>query len=245
MKKLIIATVVLALLTQMGCDDKDARDYATELVGVLKIYQVEVNKKIAAEKKSYKDLAATFAYANQVALFGRLSNERIAGADRLTDQLIADEKFTPSDMHKLVREHALLEFELTRKTLEQESDGQAEYLASLESLDLQAQNIAQLTKALEALSKPKSDIKKLKDLATAATVFKKKFDELECNQLAEEIACLKAEQAEIDTRSGLTDAEKKAKKESLGVQIKTLTDLHKEQKCQTKLDTVKCPDTKG
>ena len=244
MKKLIIATAVLALLTQTACDDKDARDYATELVGVLKTYQVEVNKKITAEKKSYKDLAGTYAYAKRVELFGKLSTERLAGTDRLTDALMADEKFLPSDLHQLVREHAVLEFDATRKALEEESDGQAEYLASLESLDLQAQNIAQLTKALEALSKPKGDMKKLKELATSAQAFKTKFDELECNELAEEIACLKAALAEVDKGKDLSPA-MKAKKESLLVQINALKDLSKEQKCQSDLDKVKCPDLKG
>jgi hypothetical protein len=245
MKKLIIATIVLVLLTQTACDDKDARDYATELVGVLKTYQVEVNKKITAEKKSYKDLAANYAYSKQTNMISRLSTARLSGADKLTDLLMANEKFTPSDMHQLVFEHAMLEFETTRQALEEESDGQAEYLASLEALDFQAQNIAQLTKALEALSKPKSDVKKLKELAASAKEFKTKFDELECDALAEEIACLKAEQSAVDKRENLTAEQKKAAKEKLEMQIKALKDLNKEQKCKTDLDKVKCPDTKG
>ncbi len=244
MKKLIIATAVLVLLTQTGCDDKDARDYATELVGVLKTYQVEVNKKIAAEKKSYKDLAANYAYSKQANMISRLSTSRSSGADQLTDLLMANEKFTPSDMHQLVFEHAMLEFDETRKALEEESDGQAEYIASLEALDFQAQNIAQLTKALEALSKPQGDIKKLKELAASAKEFKTKFDELECNALAEEIACLKEEQAAIEKLKD-PSPEQKADKQRLGMQIKALEDLNKEQKCKTDLNKVKCPDTKG
>ncbi len=246
MKKLIITTIAFALLVLTGCDDKDARDYAKDLVGVLKSYQVEVNKKITAEKKSYKNLAGTYAYAKQVDLLSRLRTERLSRADSLTDSLIADEKITPSDMHKLVLDYANLDFESTRQALEQESDAQAEYLASLESLELQAQNIAQLTKALEALAKPKGNIKKLKELGASAKELKSKFDELQCEELAEEIACLKAQQTAIDARTDLSPDQKKGKKQKIEEQIKPLVELSNEQKCdETKLKNAKCPDTKG
>ena len=246
MKKLIITAVVFSLLVLTGCDDQNARDYAKELVGVLKSYQTEVNKKIAAEKKSYKDLAGTYAYAKQVELQARLTTERLTRADSLTDDLIGGRTLSPSDIHKLLLDHATLEFESTREALAQESDGQAEYLASLESLDLQAQNIAQLTKALEALAKPKSDIKKLKDLASAAKQFKTKFDDLECAEVAEEIACLKAQQAAIDAATDLSADQKKTKKQKLEDQIKQLLERSKGQNCdQEALKNAKCPDKKG
>jgi hypothetical protein len=246
MRKLIITAVVLSLLVLTGCDDENARNYAKELVGVLKSYQTEVNKKIAAEKKSYKDLAGTYAYAKQVELLTRLRTERFSRADSLTDDLRGGQTLSPSDIHKLLLDHANFEFEATRQALMQESDGQAEYLASLESLELQAQNIAQLTKALEALAKPKSDLKKLKELAVAAKEVKTKFDALECAEIAEEIACLKAQQATIEAATDLSPEQKKAKKQKLEDQIKSLTELGKEQKCDsTKLTNAKCPDQKG
>jgi hypothetical protein len=246
MRKLLITAVMFSLVALTGCDDQNARDYAKELVGVLKSYQGEVNKKIAAEKKSYKDLAGAYAYAKQVELQTRLRTERLSRADSLTDDLIGGRKLSPSDLHKLLLDHANLEFESTRQALSQESDGQAEYLASLETLELQAQNIAQLTKALEALAKPKGDIKKLKELAASAKAFKSKFDELECGELAEQIACLKAQQAAIDAALDLTPEQKKKKKEKLDDQIKQLLELSKEQKCdQDQLKNAKCPDKKG
>src|SRR6185369_12209778 len=122
MKKLIIAIVAVALLTLTGCDDQDARDYANELVGVLKSYQVEVNKKIVAEKKSYKDLAGTHAYARDVDLLTGLRTERLARSDSLTDALIGGEKFTPSDMHKVLLDYATHDFEATRDVFQRESD---------------------------------------------------------------------------------------------------------------------------
>jgi hypothetical protein len=243
MKKLIITTIALALLALTGCDDKDARDYAAELVGVLKSYQVEVNKKIVAEKKSYKDLAGTYAYAKQVDLLSRLRTERLSRADSLTDELIAGEKFTPSDMHKLLLDYANLDFEATREALEQESDGQAEYLASFEALDFQAQNVAQLTKALEALAKPKGSLKKLKELGTSAKEFKNKLDELECEELAEEMACLKDQSKALEAIKNPTPEQKK-QKARIEEQRKSLEELGKECKKET-LDKARCPDTKG
>jgi outer membrane murein-binding lipoprotein Lpp len=246
MTKLILTAVVLGSLFVTGCDDENARNYAKELVGVLKSYQTEVNTKITAEKKSYKDLAGAHAYARQVELLTRLRTERFTRADSLTDDLIGGRTLSPSDIHKLLLDHANLEFEATRQSLVQESDGQAEYIASLESLELQAQNIAQLTQALEALAKPKSDVKKLRELAAAAKELKVKFDELECADLAEQIACLKAQQAAIDAATNLTPDQKKARKQKLENQIKSLLELGKEQKCDsTKLTTAKCPDKKG
>ena len=246
MRKLMITAVMLGSLVLTGCDDENARNYAKELVGVLKSYQSEVNKKIAAEKRSYKDLAGTYAYAKQVELLTRLRTERFSRADSLTDDLIGGRTLSPSDIHKLLLDHANLEFEATRQALMQESDGQAEYLASLESLELQAQNIAQLTKALEALAKPKSDLNKLKELAIAAKQVKTKFDELECAELADEIACLRAQQATIEARPDLSPEQKKAQKQKLEDQIKSLLELGKEQKCDsTKLTAGKCPDKKG
>jgi len=244
MKKLIIAIVAVALLALTGCDDQDARDYANELVGVLKSYQVEVNKKIVAEKKSYKDLAGTYAYAKDVELLTGLSTERLSRADSLTDALIGGEKLTPSDMHKLLLDYANHDFEATRALLERESDGQAEYLASLESLNLQAENIAQLTKALEALGKPKGSLKKLKELKTAADEFKTKFDDLQCEQLAEEIACLKDQIAAIDKSAPTLSDLQNAQKEKLEAQLKPLEELAKECK-EDIIKKAKCPDTKG
>ena len=246
MRKLIIAAVMSSLLVLTGCDDQNARDYAKELVGVLKSYQAEVNKKIAAEKKSYKVLSGAYAYANQVELDMRLRTERLSRADSLTDELIEGRTLSPSEIHKLLLDHANLEFESTRQALMQQADGQAEYLASLETLELQAQNIAQLTKALEALAKPKSDIKNMKELAAAAKEFKTRFDELECGEIAEEIACLKAQQATIDASADLSPEQKKTKKQKLEDQIKPLLELSKERNCdQEKLKNAKCPDQKG
>lgn len=246
MKKVAITIIALSLLVLTGCDDQNAREYAKELVGVLKTYQVEVNKKIAAEKKSYKELSSTHAYARQVNLLTTLRTERLQRAESLTDALLSGEKFTPSDMHKVVLDYAKLDFESTREALVQESNGQAEYLASLETLEMQSQNISALIKALDAMAKPKSDLKKLKELGNSAKEFKNKFNDLQCDELTEQIACLKAHQQALGQRTDLTPQQKTSRKEKIDEEIKQLMELSDTQECdRKKRDEAKCPSSKG
>lgn len=237
MRKLLTAIVLCGLAVLNGCDDRDARDYANELAGVLKTYQSEVNKKIGAERASYKDLASTYAYARQVDLYTTLQTERLRRSGELTDALLrGDKTVSPSDIQAMVADYARQDFDATRETLEQESDGQAEYLASLESLELQADSIEKLSKALQELGKPKSDIKRLKELAAAATQFKEKFDSLECEDLARQINCLKAQ----------LKAAKPDEQEKVQAEVERLENQLKEKGCSPDLlNTVKCPDKKG
>lgn len=237
MKKLLTAIVLCGLVALSGCDDKDARDYANELAGVLKTYQSEVNKKIGAERASYKDLASTYAYARQIDLYTTLQTERLRRSGELTDTLLQGEKtVSPSDIQALVADYARQDFEATRETLEQESDGQAEYLASLESLELQADGIDKLSKALQELGKPKSDIKRLKELASAAAEFREKFDTLECEDMARQINCLKEQLKKTPPN----------KQEEVQAEIDRLSDQVKDKGCSAGLlDTIKCPDKKG
>ena len=268
MKRLIILALITGVLSLSGCDNEDARKYANELAGVLKTYEVEVNKKIAAEQKSYKELAANYAYAREVEVLTNLGNERLKRSETVAEELLADEKLTTADIHSLVADYAHLEFESTRKMFEQESDGQAEFLASLESLELQSQNLTALRKALEAMAKSKGKIKQLKEFGASAKQFKAKFDELQCEDVAEQIACLKKRLEAINKKkleaikkrddlsaAGKQDQMKEVQNEidSLSDQmeevqseIDSLIELSNEQKCDTKKrDATKCPESKG
>ncbi len=249
MKRIITVLALCSLLALGGCDDKDARDYAKELVGVLKSYQSEVNKKIKAERESYKDLAGTYAYARQVNLSTTLRDERFRRIDTLTDALLQDDaKITPSEIHNLLIDYAGHDFDATRSMLEQESDGQAEYLASLESLELQAQSIEALSKALEELAKPKSDIKKLRELGKSAQEFRDKFLDLECEELARQIACLKKEKDALTNNAGKESNPSRKEKlmddaGDVEEEIKRLTEQFNNGNCKADLLTkTTCPD---
>lgn len=246
MKKSLMILAISSLLWLSACDDQNARDYAGELVGVLKSYQTEVNKKITAEQKSYKELATTHAATKQADIIDGLRTERFRLGESLADKLREENKIRPSDIYKLVADYANADFAATRQLFEQESDGQTEYLASLESLEMQSKNLGDLIKALQELAKPKSDIKQLKELGAAAKEFKKKFDELQCEDLAEQIACLNARKKEITDSKTLTPEQKTDASARVQTEIDSLGELSTMQKCdESKLKDTKCPDKKG
>lgn len=224
MKKIFLVLTLTFGITFSGCDNKDARNYANELVGVLKSYRAEINKKIKAEQDSYKDLASTYAYAKQMSVKLDLQTERLRRASELTDNLLnSSEEITTSNISNLVLDYAKTDFDKTRQMLEQEADNQAEFLTGLETLELQAQNIDALIKALEELAKPKGDIKKLKDLAESAKEFKNKLGELECEDIERQIASLKKK---------LSNESQPEKKESIQTEIDRLTKQMTDSGCK-------------
>lgn len=254
MKRIITALVLCCLLALAGCDDKDAREYAKELSGVVKSYQSELNKKIKVEKDSYKDLAGTYAYAQQVSLSSDLGGERLRRKDELADQLLyGDAKVTPADIHAMLIDYAEHDFDATRQMLERESDGQAEYLASLQSLEMQAQSLEALSKALDELAKPKSNIKQLKELAAAAQEFRTKLVELQCDDFARQIACLKKQKAALEQEAAPLDEAVEAdltrkrgllgEAKALGDEIERLTKQFQSGGCKAEvLTNATCPD---
>lgn len=248
MKKITITLIVLFSFIFNGCDSEDARNYAKELVEVLKAYKVEINKKIKAEQESYKDLAGTYAYAKQMNVQLGLQTERLRQASQVTDKLLNeknDEEITTSDINNMILDYAGSDFEQTRQMLERESDEQAQFLTGLETLELQAQNIDALIKVLESLSKPESDIKKLKDLAKFAQEFKKKMNELECEDLQRKIACLKEKIKKLEEQKQnetvQTEKDKlQAQIDGIQTEIERIQAQVKESGCEDK--TLECPD---
>src|SRR5690349_20322395 len=91
MKKLIAVVILCSSLVLSGCDDKDAQEYAKTLIGVLDSYQEQVDKKVTAEKDSYKELAAVYAAARERNIEGTLEKERVERSEKLaTDMIMAD-----------------------------------------------------------------------------------------------------------------------------------------------------------
>jgi len=226
MKKIIVIFIVIFSFLFNGCSDRDAQNYAKELVGVLKSYKVEINKKIKAEQNSYKDLAGTYAYAKQMNVQLGLQTERLRRAGELTDNLLKEKtesEITASDMSNLILDYANTDFEGTRQILERESTEQSEYLTGLESLELQSQNIDALIKVLDDLSKPDSNLKKLKDLAAFAQDFKTKMNELDCEEMQRKIACLKEKLKTLEDQKKAEEVRKSAATDP--VTIETLQNL--------------------
>lgn len=235
MKKLV--TVVLLLYTVLfaGCGDKEAREYAKLLAETLRTYQAEINKKIAAEQRSYKELAATHAHAREIDAFATLRAERIRRAGALADNLMQNGKLSPSEIQKLVAEYAKQDFDSTRAIFEKETEDLAGFLTGLEALELQSQNLSALIIALEGLAEPKSKISQIKEVGEFAVKLKDRLNELACEDLARTVNCLKKDLAAANT----ADAKKKIQDE-----INRLTKLMETDKCNSTvlLNQIKCPE---
>ena len=163
MKK-ILCLVLLAVGFLSGCSDKEAREYAGKLAEVLRTYQAEVVKKIKAEQETYKDLKSTYSYARQQNVQLTVDMQRFRRRDLLADQMLKDKDFgiTPSKMQELLTDYALYDFENTKELLFAEGDMLASESVDLETLKFEVQRIEALIKVLDELSKPKSDINKLR-----------------------------------------------------------------------------------
>ena len=238
MKKTFFIITLLFSVIFSGCDSEDARNYAKELVGVLKTYKAEINKKIKAEQQSYKDLSATYAYAKQMDVKIGLQTDRLRRASEITDRLLnksdGDKEITTSDISNMVLDYANSDFDKTRQMLERETNDQSEFLTGLETLELQAQNIDELIKVLEELAKPKSNLKQLKDLALAAKTFKDRLNELECEDIERQIACLQKKKDSAETPAN--------QKEKIQAEIDRLQKQMNDTGCKNK--GLVCPESK-
>lgn len=234
MKKIITTLLLLGILCLVGCGDQEAREYAKLLAETLRSYQAEVNKKIAAEQGSYKELAATHAYARQVETLANLRAERLRRAGAFAESLMQGSKSSPSEIQKLVADYAKQDFDSTRAIFEKEGEDQAVFLTGLESLELQSQNLTALIGTLEEMAQSKSKISQLKEAGAFAVQLKDRLNELGCEDLARQINCLKKELAKNTSSDG---------KKKIQDEINRLTAAMGADKCNSALlSKIKCPE---
>ncbi len=250
MRTLSSALLIFVLAFLSGCDDKTAREYAKQLEVVLKSYHEQVDRKVEAEQATYKTLASAYARADELETLDTLRLERQEAAEQIVDDLVRREaKASPSELQKGLQLYGNKDFELTRKSLEQEADAKAQYLADLDSLDFESKNIDALTQVLEELSKPKGDVKRLQDLAAFVQQSKSKFDELACDDLAQRIACITGQITKLTAAMNAeSDTAKKkilkGKIDDLQGQGEKLTAQTKTRSCDaSKTKDAKCPET--
>jgi hypothetical protein len=167
----------LALLS--GCEDRDAQQYAKELIGVLDSYQTEVNKKVKVEKESYGKLAAIYERARGFERLEALTQERSERSDKIADEMInGDYEPRPTEFLGRLRDYGTFDFEMNRKLFELEMDAQARYLSDIADLEFDAKNISALSKALGEMAKPKGSLQQIKDSAAFAKEVKDELDKL-------------------------------------------------------------------
>jgi outer membrane murein-binding lipoprotein Lpp len=163
MKKLIVLSLIVAVVGLSGCGDKDAREYAAKLGTVLDSYQEQLSQKIKAEQTSYEELAAAYEEARKADIDIRLAGEREKRSEDLGEK-VAKSKDAPtlSQLFASLQEYGKLDFETTQTVLQETIDARSKYLDNLESLELELQNVKLLKAALQELAKGKSDFAKFK-----------------------------------------------------------------------------------
>jgi len=163
MKKLIVLSLLVAVVGLSGCGDKDAREYAAKLGTVLDSYQEQLSQKIKAEQTSYEELAAAYEEARKADIDIRLAGEREKRSEDLGEK-VAKSKDAPtlSQLFASLQEYGKLDFETTQTVLQETIDARSKYLDNLESLELELQNVKLLKAALQELAKGKSEFAKFK-----------------------------------------------------------------------------------
>jgi hypothetical protein len=234
MRNLHLLVVGLGLLLSAGCrgEDRTARQYAQKLNVVLRSYQDQVNRKIAAEQEAYQRLAAAYAHDRDVDVRENLELERAERSQRVADALLkrgSSDPISPSELKNLLQGYGAYDFDQTRALLDREVAAETQYLAALESMEVETQKIQALSQALDDLAKPKSRAQQFKDLAAFADQVNQEFDKLVCADLAEEIKRL---QGKLEAVKALPDSPDKT--QQIGIleeQIKRLQERRKQMKC--------------
>lgn len=164
----LIGLIIVATLLLTACGDKEAREYAGKLVPVLDGYQQQLADKIKAEKQSYERLAAAYVDARKDDILIRLASQRTNRALDATDTFFGERKVpNRSELIGLLQDYAKNDFDMTRSLFQEGMDSRSLYLADLESLEIELQKIKLLKQTLTQLSKPDSDVKRLKATAEA------------------------------------------------------------------------------
>lgn len=236
MKKLVAIIVLCVSLGLTGCEDKDAQQYAAQLIAVLDSYQEQVDTKVTAEKDSYKELAAVYERAREQNIQATLEDERIERSRKLASEMAAaDHLPRNTEILGSLHDYAAYDFGSTKDFLQIEADAQAQFLGDIEALEFESETIDDLRASLKQLAKPKGRLKRLSDAATFAQNTKEEFDKLICKDLDAALVALQTKQQGFEEElSSITDAQQKAEKraeiEAAQRSIKTIQDK-KNAKC--------------
>jgi hypothetical protein len=206
MKRLALVCLLCASVCLTGCDDKDAQQYALRLSDALDAYQAQVDRKVSAEKDSYKELASVYERARQRNIESSLEEERVERSEKLTTELLnSDHLPRHTEILASLRTYAEQDFGATRDFLQIEADAQAQFLGDIEALEFESETIDDLRDSLKELAKPKGRLKRLSDATDFAKEAKAELDKLTCQDLAAELEALKARLTDLDKqRAALT-----------------------------------------
>ncbi len=215
MKRLAGVVLICALFPLTACDDKDARQYAQELINLLDSYQEQADRKVSAEKDSYKELAGVYERARQRNIENTLEQERIERSEKLATTIVkSDHSLRTSEILEGLRSYGEHDFVTARDFLQVEADAQMQFLGDIEALEFESETIDDLRASLKELTKEKGRLKRIRDAAVFAQDTKKEFDKLICQDLDVELKAVDASLKALDDQLAelRKDAQKNAEK---------------------------------
>ena len=213
--------VVLLVLACSGCDG-EARKYAEKLLEVVRLYEEQVERKIAAENRAYQQLASVYERGRADDVVKTLELERSERSWEMADDALLGrpETFLRSRLQAQLREYALLDFESGVRALTEERDARARFLSQLEDLEFERKKVADFRKALTRLAEPEKFRKQVQDLKTFAQASKEVFNGLVCDDLKTRIQVLQQRKAAKVQSRATADP---ARHELIDAQIEGLT----------------------
>ena len=204
----ILAAVPLIALALTGCDENALR-MAKEAHNVLNAYEHELERKLASEQKAYMQQAQIEAEAAREQMYSNLEQERIERARSLALDFI-DGKQDVRRWREPIREYAKADYDIQSTVLLADMNSQSQYLEKIQSLAVDKQKIAALSKVFASLSEKPALTDQMKDLADFAKETKNDFDKAVCDGLAGQI-----KDKETQVANASTDADKRKAQTSL------------------------------
>jgi uncharacterized lipoprotein YehR (DUF1307 family) len=190
----IVLFTLILLLACAGCrSDEEARQYARNLIEVLKRYQAQIEAKAGAEKRAYKELARIYGSSAENELLAALNAERKERGDDLADQFINGKPVAGSAVKHRLQEYAEKDIEQTRELLLRDSHDREKYLTALHELSVDADSVDALIHALETLAEKPSLRDRIEFYKDYGEATKSCLDELVCNDLELRLHELKRE----------------------------------------------------
>ena len=198
-----LSALIFGCLLLTGCDER-ALQMAKDARALLDSYEKELAKKLAAEQNAYRLQAQVEARAQREQAFANLEQERIERSRAMALDFL-DGKRAVARWQEPVRDYARKDYEIQRGFLLEDMNGQMQFLARIQTLEVDKQKISALKQAFGALAEKPSLTAQAEQLASFAKETSSEFETQLCSNLTLQ---LKEKTAEIASLTAEADKKK-------------------------------------
>ena len=195
-----LSALIFGCLLLTGCDER-ALQMAKDARALLDSYEKELGKKLAAEQTAYQLQAQVEARAQREQAFANLEQERIERSRAMSLDFL-DGKRAVARWQEPVRDYARKDYEIQRGFLLEDMNGQMQFLARIQTLEVDKQKISALKQAFGALAEKPSLTAQAEQLASFAKETSSEFETQLCSNLTLQ---LKEKTAEIASLTAEAD----------------------------------------